>query len=63
MTKSIFSLFNIVGESGEPGVTQEYCSGPESFTPKKSTNHVAKCGAINVFTYGDNKCNIMHLSC
>ncbi|PIO54544.1 hypothetical protein TELCIR_24092, partial [Teladorsagia circumcincta] len=46
----------------EPDVRQGKCSGNIGGTaPYSSKNHIAKCGAVNVFTWGSGECVIDHV--
>ncbi|KAK6037760.1 hypothetical protein COOONC_24734 [Cooperia oncophora] len=43
----------------EPDISQKECSGiAGGKSPFKSNNHMAKCGAVNVFSWGSNACLI-----
>ena len=53
------TIYSIGGESGEPAVSQDECTGGVGGTaPFTSTNHIARCGYFNVFSYGTGDCQI-----
>ncbi|TRY76789.1 hypothetical protein TCAL_12427 [Tigriopus californicus] len=53
------TLYTIGGEDGEPIIAQEACTGGVGGTaPYSSPNHMARCGYMNVFQYGENGCQI-----
>jgi len=53
------TVYSIGGETGEPSVSQEECTGSVGGTaPFLSTNHIARCGFFNVFSYGTGECQI-----
>jgi hypothetical protein len=47
----------------EPDIAQAACtgSGNAGTAPFKTNNHVAKCGFVNVFDWGQNSCTINNL--
>eukprot|EP00095_Tigriopus_kingsejongensis_P004644 maker-scaffold29_size597861-snap-gene-1.15 protein:Tk04644 transcript:maker-scaffold29_size597861-snap-gene-1.15-mRNA-1 annotation:"alpha-amylase 1" len=53
------TVYTIGGEEGEPAIAQEACTGDVGGTaPYPSDFHVARCGYVNVFSYGDDGCQI-----
>merc|ERR1712123_91200 len=53
------TIYSIGGEEGETAISQEACTGEVGGTaPFTSTNHIARCGFFNVFTYGLDTCQI-----
>lgn len=44
----------------EHPIHNNQCQGAEPF-PISSTNHIAKCGALNVFYYDEGRCEIREL--
>ncbi|KHJ90146.1 hypothetical protein OESDEN_10014 [Oesophagostomum dentatum] len=42
----------------EPDISQEKCTGNGGSAPFKSMNHIARCGAINVFEWMSSRCHI-----
>ena len=53
------TVYSIGGEDGEAAVAQEECTGDVGGTaPFSSTNHIARCGYFNVFSYGSGECQI-----
>ena len=56
----ITNLYSIGGEDGEPAIEQDICTGEMGGTStiSGSTNHMALCGYMNIFSYGKNSCQI-----
>ena len=53
------SLVNGVWEGGAQLTGQ--CTGPEAgHPPHTSVNHVARCGKVNVFHWGEGQCQILN---
>ncbi|KHJ92421.1 hypothetical protein OESDEN_07692 [Oesophagostomum dentatum] len=48
----------IPGVGWEGDIKQQTCSGNAGYPPHVSKNHVARCGAVNVFYWGSGACNI-----
>lgn len=53
------TIYSIGGEDGEPSISQAECTGEVGGSPPfQSTNHMARCGHMNVFSYGSPSCQI-----
>ena len=53
------TIYSIGGEEGESDISQESCTGEVGGSaPFTSTNHIARCGFYNVFSYGLDTCQI-----
>jgi hypothetical protein len=56
-------IFYLVGEDGEAAIDQEECTGEVggSSPIAASTNHMARCGYMNIYSYGMDSCQITHI--
>jgi len=53
------TIYSIGGEDGESAIAQEECTGEVGgAAPFTSSNHIARCGFFNVFSYGSGECQI-----
>lgn len=54
-----FEVKGYLGGSWEPNISQSSCTGTAGGrAPFTSTNHLAKCGSVNVFEWGSGSCSI-----
>lgn len=57
------TIYSIGGEDGESAIAQKDCEGEVGGTSTitGSVNHMAKCGFMNIFSYGKSTCQIDNL--
>ena len=57
------ALYSHGGEQGEPDLSQGVCQGDSQETEHSSTKHVAKCGEMNIYIFGESACELRNMPC